>query len=142
MSLRKSIHKRKARRLYGYLFLGVGIFSLVLALCMGIFYLKRLHQQVLSPLAAVSKIVFASDTDVLGTQVQDMCQTYSLSCKNVVVAKDIITFTIDNHTITISRSKNIGQEMASLQLTIRALTMEGKGYHGLDFRYDRPVITY
>ena len=53
-----------------------------------------------------------------------------------------ITMTVGSGTVILTTSKDIAQQIDSLQLTIRQLTMEGKEFHRLDFRYDKPVISY
>ncbi|HET9947069.1 MAG TPA: hypothetical protein VFQ63_03330, partial [Patescibacteria group bacterium] len=64
-------------------------------------------------------------------------------CSNIQLGSDdSATFDVDGKTIIISLNKDIEQQVSSLQLTIRELTMEGKEFHRLDFRYDKPVITF
>lgn len=47
-----------------------------------------------------------------------------------------------NQEIILSNQKDIEQQIASLQLIERQLTIEGKRFHRIDFRYDNPVITF
>lgn len=143
MSLVKSVHKRKVRKFYGYIFLSSGLFFLVLFVCMSIFWLRTHSLSVVSPLGTLKAFALSHDSNAVLSQVGDACGKYSVSCQNIeFTSQQDITFTINNKQIYISTTKNIPQEIASLQLIIRQLTMEGKEFHRLDFRYDRPVISY
>ncbi len=140
----KSIQKRKAKKAYVYIFQGIIVFFVVLTLCLVEFVFIHPSPGVISPLASWKKILF-QDTSTQGRalgQIQDACNRYSLNCQNIFLSQDSIEMTIDGKKILLSAHKNIEEETASLQLTLKALTMEGKEFHGLDFRYDRPVISY
>ena len=143
MSLKKSVHKRKVKKFYGYIFLSTGLFFLVLFICMGLFWLRFHTISVVSPLGTLKAFALSHNSTMLLAEVSDACAKRSLSCQNIeFTTQQDITFMINNNQIFISTSKNIPQEIASLQLIIRQLTMEGKEFHRLDFRYDRPVISY
>lgn len=43
--------------------------------------------------------------------------------------------------VIIASKKNIEVQIASLQVVLSQLTMEGKRFNRLDFRFDKPVIT-
>ena len=140
----KRIHKRKAKKLLGYFLMSGGLFCVVFAMCMSVFFLTRKQPPLYSPLANLQKAVFASAIDnTIMDHILELCHKYNLSCQNISIKDETeIDLTVNNHLVIIARNKNIDKEIASLQLTIRALTMEGKDYRGLDFRYDRPVISY
>lgn len=44
--------------------------------------------------------------------------------------------------ILFSQKKKIDEQVASLQLVLSRLTIEGKRFRRLDFRFDKPVITF
>ena len=48
----------------------------------------------------------------------------------------------DGGQVIISPGKNIENQISSLQLIISRLTIEGKRFKVLDFRYDKPVIVF
>ena len=48
----------------------------------------------------------------------------------------------DNELVYISAKKSIPSQISSLQLVLSRLTIEGKRFSSLDFRYDTPVIVY
>jgi len=70
------------------------------------------------------------------------CMKIHLQCQDIKSEKDSVSFFVQNHQVIISTKKSLTEQMSSLQLTIHQLTMEGKDFSGLDFRYDRPVISY
>lgn len=122
------------------MFLSMGIFCVALSLCMGFFLLFRRKNTLKSPLAVIRMVtsqIASGDT----SQVQHLCSKYNLSCNNIEEDGDTVTFHLNNSTIYISTTKDMEKEIGSLQLTIRELTMEGKEFHRLDFRFDRPVIS-
>ena len=53
----------------------------------------------------------------------------------------IITLS-DGGQVIISPSKNIKNQISSLQLMLSRLTIEGKRVKVIDFRYDRPVVRF
>lgn len=48
----------------------------------------------------------------------------------------------DGEQIIFSTSKDLKLQVASLQLVLNRLTIEGKKFKRLDFRFDKPVITF
>jgi len=48
----------------------------------------------------------------------------------------------DNGIVYISQKKDLTLQIDSLQLIINRLTIEGKRFKSLDFRFEKPVISY
>lgn len=48
----------------------------------------------------------------------------------------------DEGIVFISEKKDLEEQIDSLQLILSRLTIEGKRFRSLDFRYDKPVIGY
>ena len=48
----------------------------------------------------------------------------------------------DGGLVILTQNKNIQNQISSLQLIILRLTIEGKRFKSLDFRYDKPVIVF
>ena len=144
MSRHNGIYRRKARKLSGYIILSCGVFCIVIALFIGGFFLLHKEKSVISPLASFATLMSSRNPQAKALYaVAQECTLINLSCQQIhTESGDGIAFNVQNHTIIISASKDIHQQMASLQVTIHQLTMEGKDYRGLDFRYDRPVISY
>lgn len=51
-------------------------------------------------------------------------------------------FLKDNSQIIISKNKELSLQIDSLQLILNRLTIEGKRFKSLDFRFDKPIISY
>ncbi|OGH06004.1 MAG: hypothetical protein A2W22_03710 [Candidatus Levybacteria bacterium RBG_16_35_11] len=51
-------------------------------------------------------------------------------------------FIKDNGIVFLSEKKDIGNQIDSLQLILSRLTIEGKRFKILDFRFDKPIISY
>lgn len=48
----------------------------------------------------------------------------------------------NNGQVKISLKKNIDQQIASLQRILRELTIEGKPFKSIDFRFEEPIISF
>lgn len=48
----------------------------------------------------------------------------------------------DNGKVYLSTKKELLQQISSLQLVLSKLTIEGKRFKNLDFRFDKPVINF
>lgn len=48
----------------------------------------------------------------------------------------------DNGKVYLSTKKDLIQQISSLQLVLSKLTIEGKRFKNLDFRFDKPVINF
>ncbi len=44
--------------------------------------------------------------------------------------------------ITISSKKNIDTQISSLQRILRELTIKGKGFKTIDFRFEKPIVEF
>lgn len=77
-------------------------------------------------------------------EIQSLCTQLNLHCTKITLQKDgTIQLMIDtDEEVILSSEKDIHTQISSLQLTIAHLTIEGKRFHRLDFRFDKPVISY
>lgn len=48
----------------------------------------------------------------------------------------------DDGEVIISLKKNIEKQIASLQPILKQLTIEGRKFNRIDFRFDKPVVVY
>lgn len=143
MSSTKRLYKRRTRKILGYILLSGGIFCIVVVIFVGLFSLLHKTPVVRSPISSFAKMIGGGSDQKEFTDVEYECYVIQLSCKDVRhEGENGISFMINDHKIIISSDKNIHSQMASLQVTMHQLTMEGKEYRSLDFRYDRPVILY
>ena len=140
--LRKiTIYKRKLKGFSFTIFLSFLIFVLVFGLACGIWWFIRMHASLLSPLP---KAVVAKNENHLLDQIQSLCTKQNLSCQDIVIHTDqTATMTIDGGEIVIlSLRKDLTSQITSLQLTSKQLTMNNKRFRRIDFRFDKPVLTY
>lgn len=77
-------------------------------------------------------------------QIQTLCAEKNLSCTHITQEKDgTVHLEIDSGgEVILSLNKDILTQISSLQLTIAHLTIEGRRFKNLDFRFDKPVISY
>lgn len=95
-------------------------------------------------LTPLPKQVSLNASGQMMSRIQQECALRKLSCADIVMHADgTATFSVDtDEEVILSLQKNITLQIASLQLTIAHLTIEGKRFHRLDFRFDKPIITY
>lgn len=75
--------------------------------------------------------------------VKSFCQEKKLSCQSITIDNNAVTITLDNSAvILLSSQKDLQKQLASLQLTLSQLTIEGKQFKKLDFRFDKPFVTF
>jgi len=127
-------------------FLGILLFSVVIIGFFGsllTMYLKR--PKYISPIPSSS---FKQQIKAVDTQTQTSDITKKLSENHVSYASVIANvdsydvMLADGSEIIFSMSKNIDNQISSLQLILSHLTIEGKRIGRLDFRFDNPVIVF
>ena len=91
------------------------------------------------PVAASGKKAYSAIS-----QVENLCSEYHLLCTNITMDTDTaVSFLVGtNEQVIVSLQKDLPTQIASLQLTIAHLTIEGKQFKQLDFRFDKPVLTF
>lgn len=137
-----SITKRKNKVIYKRFFLFFGIFIVVLLGCVVVFgwqFLKS--EKLLSPLG-LGSLTTGLTTDKTSV-IESFCQAQKLPCQHVTDDNSTITITLDNNAIILlSSQKDLQKQLASLQLTLSSLTIEGKQFKKLDFRFEKPFVTF
>lgn len=84
----------------------------------------------------------SNSSDLTLSQVKSFCDSKKIPCKNITQNSDTITITLDNDSIILlSLKKDIKSQLTSLQATLSDLTIEGKQFKVLDFRFEKPFIT-
>lgn len=62
---------------------------------------------------------------------------------DIVFSNSSYLFTIPNQgQIRLSTQKNIEEQVSSLQRILRELTIEGKPFKSIDFRFNEPVVSF
>ncbi len=136
-----SIKKRKIKTRF---FQQIRIFFIALAgmfILLGIVYLTFFFffpqkELFISPLA-LQKNTNRSEID-------DLLQESGIAFTSVESAKDssYLVNLKDGGQVIITQNKNVQNQISSLQLILSRLTIEGKRFKSLDFRYDKPVVLF
>lgn len=119
--------------------LGLALISLGLfAVASFLFYVVFLDKPdpIISPLS--------KDQTTQVSKIQKLLSEKRIEYEEVGTNKDlnyVIRLTSDQEAI-IDPNKNIEEQLSSLQLVLRQLKIEGKTFRRLDFRYQKPVITF
>lgn len=119
--------------------LAVYILLLTISGCLvffiNLFFLSR-NPSIISPLGKsnntdTGKVEKAlKDNDILFSQVVVLSDSsYQVSIPN-------------NGQVKLSSQKDIGKQITSLQRILKHLTIEGKPFKNIDFRFEEPIISY
>lgn len=136
--------KRKLQSVLVYCFISLGIACFVFAGCFGVYYWKVHHQIILNPLALAQQKFANDNTSALHESISKALSDNHIQYTSVTVNEDgTATIALQNNaTVIITTHKDILQQIASLQLTIANLTIEGKQLKRMDFRFDKPVVVF
>ena len=131
----KRIQKRKAKILYQKIALTV----VLSCFGIGIAYLFSTRYTLVSPMPPHSS---STGSNVI-KKVEIELKKQQINATDIDENGDEITITLDkNQKVIMASTQNFQSELASLQLIIRQLTMEGKRFERVDLRFDKPVIVY
>lgn len=77
-------------------------------------------------------------------QIEKILSEKKISYISVVTSSDLdyIVKLNGESEVIIDSNKDIGEQLSSLQLIISQLTIEGKKFKSLDFRYQKPIIKF
>lgn len=76
-------------------------------------------------------------------KIVELLQNHNVLYKEVTINGEEATVTLQNGAVAIlDTKKDMEKQITSLQLTIADLTIEGKQFQRLDFRFERPVVTF
>lgn len=141
MIQKRIIYRRKLKGFLRYIFFSLTIALGAFLLFFSVWIILKNHAHLLS---AVPTTVSTKKSQRVLSEIETLCQNEKVPCANIVVHTDTTaTFTVDgNGEVILSLEKDIATQIASLQLTIANLTIEGKRFSRLDFRFDKPVISY
>ena len=134
--------KRKSGRIKKVIFLLVVVIFLA-SIGYAYWYYQKLHTRAyISPLPHTLAKIFSPINPT--KQVEDALSEKHVAFSRVNIATEssyLITLP-GGEEILISKEKNIPMQIASLQLILSRLTIEGKGFSRLDLRFDKPVVVF
>ncbi len=143
--LKKVPHKRKLRSIINKSLLAACIFFGTLSILFVSYFLFSGKKILASPLPLMKhEVKILPNTQDYSSLVRQALDKNSIEYTSVQPAQNNNTLVTlpSNQEIILSNQKDIEQQIASLQLIERQLTIEGKRFHRIDFRYDNPVITF
>lgn len=78
------------------------------------------------------------------SEIEKNLKEKNISFKTIVTTKDLnyIIRLDDQREVILDSKKDIVGQLSSLQLIISQLTIEGKMFKSLDFRYQKPIIKF
>jgi hypothetical protein len=137
MSIKKRKIKTKLFQQIKIFFISlIGIFVLVgiIYLTFSLVFPKR--QLFISPLAL--------QKNTNHNQIDELLQKSGIAYTSVENAQDAsyLVNLKDGGQVIIAQNKNVQNQISSLQLILSRLTIEGKRFKSLDFRYDKPVVLF
>jgi hypothetical protein len=100
----------------------------------------NLHNHLVSPLAIFKK---QNNTPSDFQDLHNLLNASHFDESNINSTDGGILTTLKNGQQIIFSDKNdLGSQVASLQLILSRLTIEGKSIHRVDFRFNNPVVSY
>lgn len=145
---KKKLPKRKLRRVINIIIFLIFIFIVtigILLLCSVTIFKKK--QLILTPIGTIKNTVQTSNATMssqVSNDMQNLLDQYHLSVDSITTGTDSAMHILfkGGQEIIFSENKEIKAQIASLQLIMNRLTIEGKQFSRIDLRFDNPVITF
>ncbi len=138
----RRFRKTKRRIVIGILLFCIGnILLLVLAGWLIIFH----RPNIVSPvsISAQQNKSTTIDPQFAVNQTKSLLSKYNISFQSVDQTGDTIKIQLsDDSQALLTTNKNPESQIASLQLALNQFTIEGKKFKKLDFRFDKPVVSF
>lgn len=138
MLRRKTITKRQKRQAskkrLGILLIFLGMILVAAFLAFLAFFEKK--ELFVSPLS--------TDQTSVNTRIEKLLKEKKVNYVSFYTAKDLsfILMLPENREVILDPNKDISEQLSSLQLILSQLKIDGKAFKRLDFRYQKPVITF
>ena len=136
-----SIKKRKIKnsffrsiKIFLFALVGISVLFYIVYLAVSFFFPKK--ELFISPLS-IQKNIYHNRID-------DLLQKSGIAFTSIKDGPDssyLVTLK-DGGQVIITQNKNVQNQISSLQLILSRLTIEGKRFKSLDFRYDKPVVLF
>ena len=83
-------------------------------------------------------------TNIDRSNVEKLLRNNNILFSQVLVLSDSSYEVVipNNGQVRFSSQKDIGKQISSLQRILRELTIEGKPFKSIDFRFDEPIISF
>jgi len=143
--LQKKLHKRRIRNVIPKILFLCCLFLLTSGvLFTWYFYRQKDKKLFLSPIATIVQKNSIIQNSNQTSAIEDVLKKNNLTPVSITEASDsAVLVTLDtNEQIIFSEKKDLNQQITSLQLIRRQLTIEGKRLQRVDFRFDNPVVSF
>ncbi len=134
-------HKRQNRKKGKYLkYLGILFLLLGASLILTAAFILLSPYVISNPL--ISPLPINSKTNK--TDIKSLLEKQKISISSFSVATDssYLVSLSDGGIVIFSASKDLTEQARSLQIILSRLTIEGKKFKSLDFRFDKPVVSF
>lgn len=141
--LRRPTRKRNSNKKTLLLSGGLACLVLVvLAVALGIY--SYMHSRLVSPLPIkIGERIQITSTDRGEQELKRLLKLANIMYTSVTPAQDGYTISLNQkQQVFVTKQKDIASQISSLQVILPRLTMEGREFHRLDLRYDKPVVVY
>lgn len=84
------------------------------------------------------------ENDIGTKKVEKILKDNNILFSQVLILSDLsyeVTISNNRH-VKLSSKKDINRQIASLQRILRELTIEGKPFESIDFRFEEPIISF
>lgn len=107
-------------------------------------YLKKKQVDYISPISSVPLPTLFNSSLATLKIVENLLYKNKIPFTSISQASGsaILIKMRDGEDVIFSDKKNIDSQISSLQLVLSRLTIEGKRFTSLDFRFDRPIIVF
>ena len=133
---RRKVKNKFIRELKFFIIAFLATFVLLGIICAIFLVFSQNHNILLNPLS--------NKKDVFQNQAEDLLEKTGINFSSVKIASDssyLVTLQ-DGSQVILNQNKNLQNQISSLQLILSRLTIEGKRFKSLDFRYDKPVVSF
>ncbi len=137
--MHQKVPQRRLKARLKTLFVMVLLFIATIAVCSVVFALVHTKTTLLSPIFVQT----ASPVNAIAL-VKSVCQRDNIACLHITTRDATsLQITLDNGSVVyIATTKDIVSQLASLQQVISQLTIRGKQFKTLDFRFDHIIMTF
>ena len=130
--MKKKVRNRKSKKISRF---SVLIFLLALLVLMSFFKFPK--QNIISP------VLTLGNQNSSKTRLEELLNKQSIRFEKISDLNQYLELKLnDSQVVYISSGKDLKKQVSSLQLIVNRLTIEGKRFKSLDFRFDKPVILF
>lgn len=133
-TLTKRQKKEASKNRLGLILVFIGLALISFSLIVAVFLVK--DPLFVSPLS--------KDQTSINLKIEKILKEKKISYKSIITSPDL-SFVIrldKDHEVIIDSNKDIDSQLSSLQLILTQLKIEGKTFKRLDFRFQKPIISF